>query len=325
MSERRSAFDLVECFHLTHAVAALKDCGVFDAMQECITVEQLARQFGFEPVMLGRIVQFVARRTNLLECRDGSVCLSENFDDHATFLLDQYVGAYGPNAAQLADLLTSPERAGELVDRERHASAFARVGPAGIAMLRDFARQLELNNVLDLGCGPGTLLLELAQSNGEFRGWGVDASAKMCELATRRAAESGVSDRLRFFQGDAARFQDCVPGSVLDQVAAVTAASLLNEFFGADANAATKFLQSLRERLPARTLLVSDYYGCLGSSDGQWFDETALHDFVQVISGQGVPPPDLASWQSLYSDAGCGLVHALEYQHASGFIHVVRL
>ncbi len=171
MSERRSAFDLVECFHLTHAVAALKDRGVLDAMQERVSVEQLARQFGFEAVMLGRVLQFVARRTNLLEYRDDSVRLSEHFDTHAAFLLDQYVGAYGPNAAQLADLLASPERAGEVVDRERHASAFARVGPAGIAMLRDFARQLELNNVLDLGCGPGTLLLELAQSDGEFRGW----------------------------------------------------------------------------------------------------------------------------------------------------------
>ena len=86
MSERRSAFDLVECFHLTHAVAALKDRGVLDAMQERVSVEQLARQFGFEAVMLGRVLQFVARRTNLLEYRDDSVCLSEHFDTQGSSL-----------------------------------------------------------------------------------------------------------------------------------------------------------------------------------------------------------------------------------------------
>ena len=77
--------------------------------------------------------------------------------------------------------------------------------------------------------------------------------------------------------------------------------------------------------LPGRALLVSDYYGCLGQRDGRWFPKTALHDFVQVISGQGVPPPNLESWQAIYADAGCGLVHALEDDNASGFIHIVRL
>jgi len=48
--------------------------------------------------------------------------------------------------------------------------------------------------VLDLGCGPGFLILELKRMKSRYRIIGVDPSESMLEIAERRAAEWGIED-----------------------------------------------------------------------------------------------------------------------------------
>ena len=56
--------------------------------------------------------------------------------------------------------------------------------------LLELAATLPAGRALDLGCGPGTLSVELASRGWEVRG--VDGSPKAIEAATRHAAEKGV-------------------------------------------------------------------------------------------------------------------------------------
>jgi release factor glutamine methyltransferase len=56
--------------------------------------------------------------------------------------------------------------------------------------------------VLDLGTGPGTLLLATLAQWPEARGLGVDASEVALAYARRNAARLGLSDRAEFRQGD---------------------------------------------------------------------------------------------------------------------------
>jgi hypothetical protein len=53
--------------------------------------------------------------------------------------------------------------------------------------------------------------------------------------------------------------------------------------------------------------------------------ETLLHDYVQLISGQGIPPATAAEWRSIYSQAGCRLVHVIDDTSTTRFIHVIAL
>lgn len=56
--------------------------------------------------------------------------------------------------------------------------------------------------VLDLGTGPGTLLLAALAQWPEARGLGVDASLEALAYAERNAAASGLADRAEFRRGD---------------------------------------------------------------------------------------------------------------------------
>jgi release factor glutamine methyltransferase len=56
--------------------------------------------------------------------------------------------------------------------------------------------------ILDLGCGSGAIGVSLAYECTTSRVAASDISAKAIEVAQRNAVESGVADRLRFFEGD---------------------------------------------------------------------------------------------------------------------------
>lgn len=82
--------------------------------------------------------------------------------------------------------------------------------------------------ILDLGTGPGTLLLAALAEWPQAHGIGIDASAKALEYAERNALNLGLSDRARFQPGDwadgiTARFDLvlCNPPYVEDDTAAL--------------------------------------------------------------------------------------------------------
>jgi hypothetical protein len=95
--------------------------------------------------------------------------------------------------------------------------------------------------------------------------------------------------------------------------------------FGGSSPSISAWLRGIRKALPGRALLVSDYYGRLGCKDGDRHPEILLHDYVQVISGQGVPPASAAEWEKIYASAGCRLVHILEDRTTTRFLHVLIL
>ena len=85
------------------------------------------------------------------------------------------------------------------------------------------------------------------------------------------------------------------------------------------------WLAEIRRRFRGRPLLIADYYGRLGNDDVGTDQDLLLHDYAQLISGQGVPPHDVSEWKAIYAEAGCRLVHVTEDISSSRFIHIVLL
>ena len=50
-------------------------------------------------------------------------------------------------------------------------------------LVADLVLQLEFNNILDVGCGTGALLANLAVRKREFVGWGLNINPSMCAAA----------------------------------------------------------------------------------------------------------------------------------------------
>jgi SAM-dependent methyltransferase len=319
MPERRwSAADLAEAFHLAHAANYLVDAGLLDDQEH--PVGKLAAARGLDPVVLGGMLEFLAARTDLVSRGETGFSAGPGLGPAARGVIDQYLGAYGPNVAALPDILSGAVNGRSLTDRGRHARAYASGAGAAAALLPGLLGKLGLDHVLDLGCGSGELLAKLAGRDPAFHGHGVDANPDMIDVALARDLPA---NRVRFTVGDVTDPQTCVPDDVRAAAEVLVASSLLNEFFGTS-GAAAGWLRLLGGAFPGRLLVVVDYYGVLGHSADPP-PHLALHDWIQLISAQGVPPPNLDGWQSVYRQADCRLLHAIQDPKTSVFIHLVRL
>lgn len=318
-----SVFDLVEAFQLSHAVAVLNDLNVFESTKP-FSAKQLAAKHGLDATLLAGVLEYVALRTTLLRrtASDQFVVTRSN----SRFLIDLYTGAYGGTANQLAQILRNPAIAPASVDRVRYARAFESIDSAALGILPDVIGALEFNYTLDLGCGNGDLLLELARRNESFVGWGIDSNPAMLKVARARLRMAHTGKRVRFLEADGARLRQEIPANVRSQIRSITCGNFVNEMFADGERQAINWFRELREIFPGRPLLNCDYYGRLGRTKIRRPQrETLLHDYAQLISGQGIPPATMAQWRSIYSKAGCRLVHVIDDTSTTRFIHIVGL
>ncbi len=324
--ERFDALELMQALQVGHAVAALHAVGVMDALNVPRSPEDLACEFDLDEALLAGLLDHIARSTDLVRRQGRRFRHTKAWSTGARFLVGMYGLAFGAAAAQAQMLLRQPVRGAALVDRRQHALVFSRYDRAADALgvLPGLLQQLGLRRVLDLGCGPATLLIEMAGSDPAFRGWGIEANTGMHTAARAAMRQAGVARQVKLFRGDARTIDAVLPPAVVADVQAVVASQFVNDMFGAGTAGVVDWLRKLRHMLPSRLLIVADYCGRLGSSLSA-DRRTLVHDHAQLLSGQGVPPARQSDWAALYQAAGGRLVHAMKDTQSTRFIHLVAL
>jgi SAM-dependent methyltransferase len=328
MANRWNTFDLVEAFQLAQAVTALHELGLLEKLHKSFAAEELAAQHKLDPDLLRGTFEFVAARTNLVR-KSGRdrFAVTRNHAAESQFLLDLYVGAYGGNAIGLKKLLGNPVSASAMVDRVHYAQAFAAFDGRALGILPEIIHQLGFEQMLDIGCGNGELLLALARKDSNFIGWGIDNNRAMLKIARSRVLQSRLQKRLLFFEGDCRKLKAELPARVRAKIRTIAACNVANDMFQNGQQPCIKWLQQLRKVFPGCPLLIVDYYGRLGkkSRPRAADHKTLLHDYAQLISGQGIPPATAKEWRAIYSQAGCRLIHIIEDNTTTRFIHLLRL
>jgi SAM-dependent methyltransferase len=331
--ERRDTYEVIQGFYLGHALLALHEHGVLRSLQERQSVGALSRKFGLDAELLSHLLAFLHRSTNLLSRdRRGLYRLDARHADYASisFQIDKLLKAYGPPFASLASVLRTPSLGEKLIDQEALAKAFGSLAqPEQPSPGAQIITSMGVRTLIDLGCGPGMLLVELSKQDEGFRGWGLDRSKAMCRAARARSSSNGVSGRVKIIHGDARYLSRYFTPRRRSSVDALYAGSLLNEWFSDGEERVVAFLEEVRSLFPGRVLVVADYYGRLNDkkASAETYRHNLVHDIMQAVTGQGVPPVDLRAWQSSYRAAGCTMLHAYEgvADGLSWFYHIVRL
>jgi SAM-dependent methyltransferase len=323
--EHWSTFDLVEAFHLAHALLTLHQFNILASLARPSTAEAVAGRHGLDPALMRGTLEYVAARTDLLRKKGAKFATTRRYSNESRFLLNLYAGAYRPNAIRLAEIMRKPWLASDAVNRTCHARTFESSNGSSLRALAALIRQLEFTHLLDIGCASGGLLLQLAAEDSKFAGWGIELNSALCRAARSRIRAARLERRVHVFEGDSRHLRSVLPPEVRDNIRSVTACQVANEMFRAGTGRVVAWLRGIRKMLPGRPLLISDYYGRLGTDTKGQRRQTLLHDFAQLISGQGIPPTRLSDWRAIYADAGCRLAHVIEDKATTRFIHVLVL
>jgi SAM-dependent methyltransferase len=321
-SSRLTAHDLVEALHLALAARALDRRGVFAALTaKPAETTDLAKQLGLDQQILTGALSYLATRTTLLDETPHGFVSSFHRDVSACFILRLYADAFLPCSTSLPETLEG--RTPAPIDETARESAFGVTTTESTSVPAGILHQLGCNRLLDLGCGVGSLLLIMAAADEAFRGWGIEKNPGTCARARSRLKEASVSQRVVILEGDASCLAAAVPIELIDEIDAIFAGDLLNEFMADEGAEAIRILSDIARLFPGRMLVVSDYYGTLTKAAGS-DPQILLHDFVQLVSGQGIPPASCAGWNALYLASGWNLVHAINYAHSNRFLHILK-
>lgn len=329
---KRGTLEIIEGFYAAHIVYYFHRQGVFERLGAERTASEVALEFGYDPELFAALLCFLHQTTNLLKRnRSGNYSLKTNFHQYyfLGFQLDKFIGAYGPPLVDLEHSLRSETLGRQLINRTEQALAYGKIESPPTAVVIATVRERRLGSLLDLGCGPATLLTELCASDAAFHAWGIDQSKEMCKVARQRVVEAGLARRIRIINADAWNLATFLRPKVRSGIQALQSKGLLNELFGQGDKMAIEYLQKLKKLFPGRLLFVVDYYGKLTRVPRiqAKYRHTLIHDLIQVATAQGVPPADLAGWAAVYDAAGCSIEHAYEgdNQGIEWFVHLVKL
>ncbi|KAL6059019.1 hypothetical protein QOT17_014430 [Balamuthia mandrillaris] len=328
------------------------------------SAEELASALGYDQNVFSGLLQFVAARTDILQAitlptNDGVRYRLHPKYAHYPALghpLDKFIGAYGHLLDDLESVLRSDTLGKHrIVNDAMLCQSFDKLPVPSLAT-NDSSISLIASNgykrVLDLGCGAANLLVGAANDVEGLQGWGVDVSHDMCEAARKKVEKHGLCHRIQIIEGDVRSIDELLSEEEAKQMDIVFGGSILNEFFHPDDAQAVAFLQKVRKLCPHAVFLNADYYGSLrinnnnnsdegeeeadektnkakeassrGENERVGGKETMLHDVLQCISGQGVPPTTREGWESVYHRAGYRVHERYEWpQHSiSSFLHL---
>jgi hypothetical protein len=166
-----------------------------------LPVEVVAQAVHMDAGVLYKMLDFIARTTDLIEFDGGAVYRFKNYSlAEIVFQFQKFIGAYGASVRRFAAFPTPfPEGGG--VNEGALAAAFAGVGivPSNLAKR---LQRAGYHRLVDLGCGPASLLIEMALADKKFTGIGLERSSAMCRVARSQVSEAGVRSQVAIKRAD---------------------------------------------------------------------------------------------------------------------------
>lgn len=274
------------------SLAALFECGLLGALdrERPTTAAALADRLGLVPSLTAAALDLLEARQVVARGADG-VVLSEAgarlvSSELARALAVLVPRAYGATFMRAGDLLTGRARAGDDVVRDPLARATGRsLFQRAAGQNHRIIAALEERNVrrvVDLACGVGALLLDLAARPG-LGGVGID----LCQEAIERARATAAGSQVRFVHGDP--LDPSVAAREADGAEAFTLLGASHECERVSDDTLCEFFSQLCRRAPGRWFLLGDRV-----------DVSAGERWRGALGAQG-PARLEADWRALFA------------------------
>lgn len=312
---------LISDSYLSQILIALWDSGLYEYVRthERIEIKLAADELGLDENVLQWLLEYLVGR-GIMKPEGTAVVLSEQGQPYWNYLtrgvLTCHLGGYNPMLTRLGPLLRkeiglddpSLSRSGRLVAM---GAGYTILANGTIPWVLSIIKELGGQFVLDLGCGVGDFLIQLALTWPHGRGVGIDMDAEAIAEAKKKAEKYDVANRIAFQQAELSDKPMRMEEDALANIDTLTAIFMLHEFGGrGGASAISTAIGSLNKQFPGRKLLMVE---------GTRADPSALcaspprtygqldYSFLHPLSRQGpLRTPD--EWKQIIESAGATLL-----------------
>ena len=311
---------LVSDAYLAQVLVALWDSGIYEYLRERgrIEIAVASEELSLDPAILRSLIEYLVGR-GILAPEGESFTLSAKGQPYWNYItrgvLTAHLAGYNQLLVHLGPLLRKEidindprlDRSGRLV---ASGSGYALQGSGTIPWILKLITQIGGTNVLDIGCGAGDFLIQLALRWPEGAGVGIDMNADAITKARANAENSAVADRLTFHHTKLSAEPLEVDRAILDKVDTLTAMYLLHEFAGhGGQEAIVAAISQMRTQFPGRMLLMLE--GERADPAAQFATPPRTfaqldYSFIHPISRQG-QLRSVSEWEDIIKSAGATL------------------
>jgi SAM-dependent methyltransferase len=312
---------LVSDAYLAQVLVALWDSGLYEYVRQHghVEIEAVSKDLNLQPAVLRSLIEYLVGWGIMVPKEDAFV-LSEKGRAYWNYItrgvLTAHLAGYNQLLVHLGPLLRkeidindpSLNRSGRLV---ASGSGYALLGSGTVPWLLKLIRQIGGTYVMDIGCGAGDFLIQLALRWPDGQGIGIDMNVEAIAEARANAERCGISDRLSFHHAMLSAEPMSISSEVLEKVDTLTAMYLLHEFAGrGGAEAITAAISQLRRQFPGRRLLMLEGERAnpaeLSTSPPRTYAQLD-YSFIHPLSRQG-PLRTTDEWQEIIKQAGATLL-----------------
>ncbi len=313
----RTILEIIESYYAAQVLMQLNKTDFFENTSEKKSISQY---FPNRSIYL-----FIKKSTDIIESElDGFFTINPNYNQYATsgFHIDKFLGAYGQfNANEKAPKI--------VINEKKFAAAFDKASYHQTNHhILQLLSQLGIKTLLDLGCGTGKLLIDFCEQSKQHKAFGIEQNAYLLLIVKKQIKQNKLSSSIKLIKGNVTNFNTLLNANQQKSIDAIYGASILNEFFQSPTTL-VRFLKNLKKTFAGKFFIVVDYYGILHTKQATKKSKAHnyVHDVMQVLSGQGMPPSTKNEWNDYYKKAGCELILAHEAKNNSinWFIHVIKL
>jgi ubiquinone/menaquinone biosynthesis C-methylase UbiE len=313
----RTIIEIIESYYAANVLMKLNETDFFENISE----KKLIKQY----FPNRSIYHFIKQSTDIIESEMGNFfTINPNYSQYATsgFHIDKFLGAYG----QFKVKAKAPQI---IMDEKKFAAAFDKASYHQTNHhILQLLSQLGVKTLLDLGCGTGKLLIDFCEQSKQHKAFGIEQNVHLLPIVKKQIKQNKLSASIKLIKGNVTNFNTLLKANEQKSIDAIYGASILNEFFQSPTTL-VQFLKNLKKTFAGKFFIVVDYYGILNTKQAAKKNKSHnyVHDVMQVLSGQGVPPSTKNDWDVYYKKAGCKLILAHEAKNNSinWFIHVIKL
>lgn len=312
-------------YAMSFLLFSFHDTGVFDELKnnESLSSDQISKKLGLNKKILESGLNFLVNADNSITKDDKEnyrlteIGKKRLYSDQAMAMSLGAVGAYHTLLTNYSSMLKNQIIYGKDFIRDGRLVALSSVltGKSNYSWVAQKFKDLNVDTVIDLGCGSGDIIIDFCNRHKSFNGIGLDIDPAAVEVARKNVKKNNLEDRIELITGDMLEPKTYSSKiSSKGEKVAFNAIMALHEFLRDGEQAVIDVLKKMKNEFPGSYFVLGEFNKC---KDDEFqkipiYEKMHMLFYQEIIHGltdQGLA--SLESWKKMFKAAD---VELLEYK-----------